>query len=262
VPSPSLRELQRRFWHAFADAPGARDDPADDPHLLAAIVGDALPAGDRLQIYRDMYFSRIRAALHDDYPRVAAELGDARFQALVGAYLARHPSQHPSLRHIGARLPGFIRGCGADLPPHLADLARLEWARVEVFDAPDATPLTPADLRALPTEEWPALVLAPIPGCEVVRATWPVHRAWAGEPMGGPAPTALRVWRQGFGVYHAPMEADEDAAFERLRAGAAFADVCEVFASLPAGEAARAAGALLARWLDDALLIRLPAAAD
>ena len=77
-----------------------------------------------------------------------------------------------------------------------------------------------------------------------------MHRAWdAGTDT--PTPelpaerTALRVWRSGYSVYHAPMDAREEAALGRLVAGEPFAAVCEAFADLPAENAAAQAASLL-----------------
>jgi hypothetical protein len=257
VPRLALRELQAHFWDALARAPGAFHPAAVAPELLAAIEPSAKldPAG-RLGVYADAYFWRIHEALREDYPRTAAVLGDAGFDRLVRDYLARHPSTHPSLRYAGAKLADFIaRQWTAPAPPSLADLARLEWARVEVFDAPDAEPLLAAALHAVPPDAWPQLRFAPVPACEVVCAAWPVHALWSGASNVEPAPTVVRVWRQRWAVYHAPMDATEAAAFARLCAGAPFADVCEVFADLAPQAAAAEAGALLARWIADEMLV-------
>jgi hypothetical protein len=257
MPPLALRDLQARFWEALARAPGAFAPGVVAPELLAAIEPSATldPAG-RLAIYADAYFWRIREALREDYPRTAAVLGDAGFDGLVRAYLLRHPSRHPSLRYVGACLADFVASAWqGPAPPFLADLARLEWARVEVVDAPDAEPLGAAALHGIAPEAWPHLRFAPVPACEVVRAAWPVHALWAGADAVAPAPTVLRVWRQGWAVYHAPMDATEAAAFARLCAGAPFAAVCEVFADLPPKAAAVEAGALLARWIADELLV-------
>jgi hypothetical protein len=45
-------------------------------------------------------------------------------------------------RHVGRRFADWIAG-ETTVAPHLADLARLEWARVEVFDAADARAAAP-----------------------------------------------------------------------------------------------------------------------
>ena len=64
--------------------------------------------------------------------------------------------------------------------PFLGDLARLEWARVEVFDAPGADPLPSVGPRrpSRPRTGRP-LRLRPIPACLVVECAWPAHEIWA-----------------------------------------------------------------------------------
>jgi hypothetical protein len=257
VPAPSLPELQRLFWQSLAREPGTLDGRALEPRLVEVIAPSAtLGSAERLQIYAGMYFHRLRDALREDFPRLAARLGPAGFDALVAAYVRHHPSGHPSLRDLGRELPDFIaRHPRAEMPVFLADLARLEWARVEVFDAPDRQPLTAADLAAVPPEEWPGLRFTAIAALQVVRSEWPVHDIWE-SPTGEHArrPTTVRVWREGWTVYHARVEAEEAQALGHLVAGEPFARLCEAFAHLPPAEAAGGAAGLLARWLADGLV--------
>ena len=246
------------FWASLADDPGTEDAQRLAPGLVAVIgTGTALAPAERLQIYTRMYFWRIRDALAEDYPQLAELLRADGFEALVRAYLRRHPSEHPSLRHAGRHLPEFLATRAiATVPPYAADLARLEWARVDAFDAPDAEPLAKADLHAIAPDAWAGVRLTPIPALTVLSLAWPVQDVWA-DPVGcrpEPSPTMLRVWRHDHRVFHAPVDAFEAAALSRLLAGEPFADVCEVFASLAPEEAASRAGALLARWVEDGIL--------
>ncbi|HZP43318.1 MAG TPA: putative DNA-binding domain-containing protein [Candidatus Binatia bacterium] len=246
--SPSLRELQQAFWRSLQGAP--------DPALVPLVVPTArLDAAAHVRLYADMYFWRLRDVLRADYPRLVAVLGDAAFAALARAYLAAHPSDRPSVRDLGRHLPAFLAASPPPgTPPFLADLARLEWARGEVFDAPDAAPLALDALRAVPPAEWPALRFAPVPAFVMLVAAWPVDALWdAPEANRVRAErTALRVWRRGFDVYHARMDAAEEAALARLVAGEPFAGICEPC------ERAEDAAALLLRWLDDGLLAAAP----
>ncbi len=252
---PSLRELQTRFWEALAVTPDA-----PPPDLLAVVAPrPSLEPADRVRIYGGMYTARLREALREDYPRTAALLGEEAFTDLVTAYTAHHPSVNPSIRYAGAQLATFL----AERPeagrlPFLPDLVRLEWARVDAFDAPDCEPTTLDDLRAVRAEDFAEIRFVPVPSCTVLRVDWPVHRIWSGECDVEPAFTVLRVWRRDYTVFHAPMDTHEQAAFERVRRGEPFAAVAEVFAGLPAGDGARETGALLARWLEDGLLVRRP----
>ena len=181
---------------------------------------------------------------------------------------------------MGRRFADWITG-EASVAPHLADLARLEWARVEVFDAADAEPLRLADLESLPPDEWPALRLQLIPACLVLESAWPVHEIWAsadpeadadapaddGASEDGAAepapqawtrePTVIRVWREGFSVSHAAMGLDEQRAFRVLARGEPFAEICAAIEDgLDADTAARQVGAILLRWLEDGLIAR------
>jgi hypothetical protein len=253
VHEPDLRELQRAFWRALATRPGI--EGPDVPELAAVVRStERLSAAERVGIYADMYFWRIVEALREDFPKVAAVVGAEAFADLVRDYLAAHPSTAPSIRHVGGALPAFLTGRA---PAYLADLARLEWARLDVFDSPDVAPLTLDELRAVPPADWPALRLALVPACTRIILDWPVHRLWADPETGLMAErTALRVWREDFVVSQSVMDEGEAGALERLAAGEPFGAVCEGFTD-PAE-----AGAVLLRWIEDGILRRATDPAD
>jgi len=245
LPAPSLRELQGPFWRSIAREPGAA--PVPDRLLLETVPPTpTLAPAERVHVYAGMYFWRFVDALREDFPKLASVLGDDGFADLVRDYVAAHPSTEPSIRHLGRALPEFLLGRE---PAYLTDLARLEWTRLQVFDAPDATSLTAADLRRFAAEDWPGLRFALVPACARLLTRWPVHQLWAdvAAPL-APARTALRVWREGFLVYHTAMDPAEEAALERLVADQPFAAVCEGFDD-PAE-----AGALLLRWIEDGII--------
>ena len=263
MPTPSLPDLQSSFFRSIARAPRGDGGTTFDPGVLQVVEGRSpLGPAERLDIYAQMYWARILDALAGDFPKVAAILGRERFDAVARAYLAENPSTHPSLRYAGRGLPVFLaQAGGGDMPPFLADLARLEWARLEVFDAPDAAPIATAELGAIPPAEWPALRFLLVPAVEILRSDWPVHEIWAAAESGapgsiGPAKTWLRVWRDGFTVYQASMDALERSALERVHAGEPFAAICAALTpALPPAEAAREAGGLLLRWVEDGILV-------
>jgi hypothetical protein len=248
VSTPSLHELQSLFWATL----NGRQEPA-----LRAVVRSTPELGgeERLAIYAEMYFARLRDVLADDFEKTAAALGPEGFTAVARAYLAEHPSEHPSVRHVGRHLPAFLASQPPPaVPPWLPDLARLEWARVEVFDAPDARPIGMADLLALPEAEWPGARLRAIPALEVVACDWPLHLVWSDGPQAEPTATVLRVWRQDGGVYHCAMDPLERTALAALRAGRSFGEICEAMTELEPAEAPGEAAALLARWIEDGLI--------
>jgi hypothetical protein len=261
-----LADLERRFLAAIA--PGSETAPASDQAPIdAALLGlvnarGGLGPAERIAIYADMYRARLVDVMREDFPRVLRTVGDEVFSTLVSRYLARHPSTNPSVRHLGRRFAEFLAG-ERTTPPFLADLARLEWARVEVFDAPDAEPLSLSDLEPILPSEWPMLRFRLIPACAVVESTWPVHEIWAAADDGAdgrrerwePRPTTVRVWREGWSVSHAAMGAAEQLAFRVLDRGESFASLCaSLEGDLDAEAAAREVGGLLMRWLEDGLL--------
>ena len=257
---PSLRELQRAFFRALET--GAADVTQPEAALVAVIDGrGTLDPTARVDVYAQMYWMRIADTLLEDFPRVAALVGDDAFHGLARAYLAATPSRHPSLRHVGDRFAEFLAGRFPDeIPPFAAALARLEWTRLEAFDAPDAVTLALADLQRVAPDAWATLRLAPIPALRILEIDWPAHEIWAAEDAAAtrswePAVTTLRVWRDEFRVYQAPMDRGERAALAALRAGGTFGDACAARAGdASPEEAAERAAALLLRWIDDHIL--------
>ena len=250
----SLRDLQGDFWRAIASDPGTLAAPAELLALTEPSV--TLDAAARLQVYVDAYLWRLRDVLAEDFPRLAASLGTEGFEELARAYLRDWPSVQPSVRHLGDMLPAFVAS-SPELPPYLGDLARLERARLDVFDAPDDVPLTVADLGAIAPPAWPELRFRPIRALAVLRLEWPIHGLWGndGAAPPAPAPTTLRVWRGAeYRVFHAPVDPRAAVALERLVAGEPFGVVCAAFDDLPAEDGARQATALLARWLEDGMI--------
>jgi len=265
-----LRELQLRFRAALAAGLGEPDAAAAtaDPALLGVIADRGpLGAAPRLRIYQDMYRARLVDVLREDFPRVLTILGDEAFEALAARYLAAHPSTHPSVRHVGDRFAGFVGSARPD-PPFLADLARLEWARLEVFDAADAELLALSDLQTIAAERWPALELRAIPATRLLECAWPAHEIWAaprrwvpGEPSPCEArPVAIRVWREGDDISHSAIGAIEHRLLPLLQQGAPLSVLCAALEdALEPEAAAREVGGLLMRWLEDGLLARRPA---
>ncbi|HEU4400685.1 MAG TPA: DNA-binding domain-containing protein [Candidatus Polarisedimenticolia bacterium] len=300
---PDLRRTQELFWTLITAPEGVRpalEDLRRQGALEAAgldpiFAGDArLAAADRLDIYANMYFFRLHDCLREDYARVAAAIGSARFHNLITDYLLRHPSSHPSLRFLGERLPGFIAGHAILSEfPYLADLARLEWARADLFDAPDVTPIDREALARLPGDLAGEARLGLVPALALLRFDHEVVSIWRGleeesgaaagnsasreashapdgqsacshdEPPRGPGSarrkkTAARVWRHGFGIYHRSVDQEEARCLDLAAAGETLGRVCQLLAAgrSPARATARV-GRMIQAWIDDGILARL-----
>ncbi|MDX9732541.1 MAG: DUF692 family protein [Thermoanaerobaculia bacterium] len=231
---------------ALKERGGAREEVA------ALFAGDErMPAVDRLELYAGMYFYRLRDSLAEDFARTAAALGEARWHNLVTDYLLAHPPTSWSLRWAGEALPAFLRGHAYGVErPWLADVAALEQARNEAFQALDATPLRPEELAAVPPEAWPGLRFVPAPGTALVSSRWDLA-AWWDDAARADAPEALAdeatllVFRDAEDdVGHEPLAPEDAEAARLLLAGAPFAEVCEAYAETAADETDAARRAL------------------
>jgi hypothetical protein len=129
----------------------------------------------RVAIYGEMYFLRLAECLGEDYPAVKKLVGAEGFERLARAYLKKHPSKHYSLNTLGRKLPDFLAGA-TKTPRHamLADVARVERAISESFDAAVSPSLSPADLAMIPPAAW---VTAKIRMTESLRLLALEHRA-------------------------------------------------------------------------------------
>jgi len=216
----------------------------------------------RLKIYAFAYRARLRDALADDFPALYQELGQRRFDALVRAYIAAHPSRHYSIREFGRALPAFLREF-APRRPHLSEIAQFEWAQLHAFDAADCEPVTPAQFAALAPTAWAGLRLRLAPSVRVEAfMTSAVERARALR-AGDPPPRLRRyrqprytlVWRQDLDVFFRPLARAEADALTAAANGARFDALCETLCAhlAPPSVPSHAVG-LLKRWLQDGLI--------
>jgi hypothetical protein len=265
----SLARLQARLFGLITAPESVEKTLASEGaaarDLEAIVVGDArASAVERLDVYANMYFLRIRDVLADYFPKLRAVLGAAAFHDLVTDYLIAHPSTHPSLRNVGRALSAFIASQVAREPWH-AELAALEWARLDVFDRADAAPLAREPLAALPPDAFADLALSLVPALEVVATRHAVEQTWRALEDGGPATGAppaaapghgLLVWRRGVVVHHRPLDGLEARALARLKGGCTFGALCaDLGRDRADDEAAALAAGFLGRWLADELLL-------
>lgn len=254
-----LASLQRRLLDSIS-----RGLPPD-PELLAHLAGDArLDGQGRLGIYADMYLARLHEALSFQFPTLLLAIGEDDFFDLARAHVAACPPRHPSLRWLGDLLAGFLAAAAAEAPwnrPWLADLARLEFARLDVFDAPDVEAMTLAAIQSTPPEALPALPIHLSPAHRLLELTFAVEPTWRALDEGQECPAPLRaphrllVWRQGVEVFHRAVEGLEATLLPVLAEGLSLGALCErIAAHVGEEEAGRTAFELLGRWVGDELV--------
>jgi hypothetical protein len=246
----SLGDLQRAF----------QDYLLTEGDAFQAAVRDSRKA-DRatlLGVYRDGYALRLIEALTTDYPGLMAMAGPADFDHLARAYIARHPSRHPSIRWYGKDLADFIAGT----PPYsgspaAAEMARFEWALGEAFDAPDVAPITAEVLMALAPEAWETLCFTSLPSLRRLRLAFEVPQAWQRRAEVEPGnleveraaePFTWAIWRPELISNFRSLDADEAAMLDALVEGRPFPELCEAVTPFTGEDEApaRAAGLLRA----------------
>lgn len=210
-----------------------------------------LSARECMAVYRNMYWYRLVDALFDVFPRLADHLGRERFTRLVCRYLATSPSRHPELERAGHALAAFI-AVSEDTPEGelLADIARLEYAGLEVLLAPNGPrPLSLAEVdpTRLPSQ---SLTLSPaLAAVDVRDDAIAVLEGRAAERVETAARSLVLLWRRRFAVRHRVLASDEAGAFAAALAGRSVEEICSAFAS------PERASHVLRTWFDEALVI-------
>lgn len=235
--------------------------------MQGQVVGDALAgAEERVRVYVEAYRLRLLEVLQDNYTGLHAMLGEEQFDAMGRAYIAAHPSTHPSVRWFSRHLEGFLRETAPyNAQPYLAEMAAFEWAQGLVFDAADA-PVAGLDaLAAVTPEMWASLHFSLHPAVRLLALHWNVPQAWqaleageAAELQSGETAASWLLWRAEFMSHWRSLGEDEAWALEALSEGRNFGELCEGLCRWHAPEAvALAAASFLKRWLTDGLISRV-----
>jgi hypothetical protein len=219
---------------------------------------------EQLEIYREQFYLRHTASLVEDFPGVGGILRQAAWDALVWEYLASIPPTSFDLGDLGAGLADFAatRAWLEERRELVVDMARLEYAHTEVFDAPDALPLDPAKLQAVPEDAWEHARLVPDPGLRLLRLGYPVlelrrvilarnEREDTGPLALPPAKGGLyAVHRRRLAIFHDELEPHAFALLTRLACGEPLGVACEN-AARALGVPVEALGVKLESWFSD-----------
>ncbi|MEN9577773.1 MAG: hypothetical protein RJA70_782 [Pseudomonadota bacterium] len=254
-----VKQLQRdRFLPKQADA-----TEGSELHLTG---NDRLRPVDQLEIYRVQFWLRHTSAMLDDYPGVSGILGQAEWEQLVESYLLACSPTSYSLRDLGDRFAAHI--ASRPVTPHqdlCEDMARLEWAYTELFDAAPAPPLDAAKLAALPEEAWQTARIVFNPAFQLLSVRYPVaelrrqlrnaqsHPDTEPSTVAIPEPEAqhLVLYRdRQLRLMHRRVGAPAALLLRHLRAGQALVPAAEATAAeLP--EAAAEVEAQVGAWFQD-----------
>lgn len=222
----ALAELQSRMRDTVLG--GSADG------LRGVVTDDRLGHARRLNVYRNNTTLLLCDALATQFPVIAELVGDDFFAHMAKAFVRTHPPQSPCLFEYGEAFADFIETFpGAQSLPYLADVARVEWARVCAVHAADAEFLNPALLASIAAEDYGHLTFIPHPASRVVTSPFPIHAIWTMHQADAEAPASIDlnagfesvlITRPTWAVQIMRLEAGEDVFLHLLGRGIPLAD--------------------------------------
>jgi hypothetical protein len=245
-PSNELGAIQRFVVDTITrEAPLA----TDETHARACsdvTTGNArLSPADQLDIYREQFWLRHTGALEEDFTAIARLIGKDAFFELCAKYIKTHPPTSFTLRDLGDRFADFVMKTAPYKDDALlCDVARVEWAFVEAFDAPDSPPLDPHKIAATPEDAWPGAVVVIHPALRLLALTHPAQelRIRARQPRESddacddcdallervePADTYLVVFRAPDVLKYIDIEREAFVLLQKLAAAVPLGRACE-----------------------------------
>lgn len=200
----SLPDLQNRFIAAMFD----RNQRVD----AAALVREhgELDAVQRVGIYRNSVHGILLQYLGSLFAVTQQLLGEAFFGQLSDEFVDHVPPTRPFLAEYGGDLPDFMRQHTAlQNMPWLADVAQLEWARHQAWNAVNQPVSDFADIMNMDEEQQATLCFQMPWSAQLLQSPYAIHQVWvAHQPEDFPEKlplerihihqqTYLLIWRAG-----------------------------------------------------------------
>lgn len=202
-----LEQTQREFFTALhmplrgksrasTDLPPL--DEGHDPEFLAKAEellkhSPNLTAAESMELYHRQYWFRLLDSIAEDFPTLQKMAGEETFWALIEAYLLDRPSSSFTLRHLGSRLADFTAtwdGVAETKRLWFSALARLEYARMEIYEAAEWKAVRPDQFATAELYLQPHVILlqllVPADLCE----------DWEHFTPTDEGPVNLAVWRE------------------------------------------------------------------
>ncbi len=254
----ALRKLQHEFLGYLLD-----DTAGDIVERIAS--SPRRSANQRMVLYGSAYTLRLKEALSTDYERLHAYLGDELFETLVQHYIKSYPSHHPSLRYFGQHMvtlaENLVPFCQL---PEVAEIARIELAFGNSFDAADKQCVVLDELARLAPEAWAHLTLRFHDSVQLLPQhynSFQIWRALANDETPPPKTTddtTWLIWRQDLVSRYRALSAAELAALTVVLNAGSFADLCEILLDhFPEQETPQRAVTYLQQWINDQMVCRL-----
>jgi hypothetical protein len=247
VGERDLAELQRFVADAVRGTSliGASSALSARAREMVAPSARGMTSEQRLEVYREQFWLRHLKNIEEDYPTLIHAVGGREaFRELAIEYLVAFPPRTWDLQRLGADVPHFVEGHSRWGRDRLAcDAARLDWAFMEAFDAPDAEPFDPRMLASTPDDAWPGARLTLHPALRLLALGHAVHeqreRLLRGDAVDPPAASPVHVVVYRDARCFLRSAAIEQPAFEllgSLRLGTPLGEACEAAARAGGGD--------------------------
>ncbi|HRJ68953.1 MAG TPA: DNA-binding domain-containing protein [Beijerinckiaceae bacterium] len=134
----------------------------------------------RFNVYRNNVVHSLVEALRAKFPVVEHLVGRTFFGAMAQHFVRSAPPKSVIMARYGDEFPDFVASYAPAGPlAYLADVARLEAARVRAYHAADARALGPADFETIPPHALADLVLTLHPTVRLIRSAHAIYALWA-----------------------------------------------------------------------------------
>jgi|CXWK01.1.fsa_nt_gi hypothetical protein len=250
-----LADLQAQFQAALIHGdPAVLDHIPDSPRETKSTL---------LGVYQTAYVIRLIEVLRTDYEKLHTYMGDERFDTMAKRYLAQNPSHVRSARWVGTAMPKFLKEDAEYATSlQLADLAALETALNDAFDAADDPVLSFDDLAAVPPQDWGDLSFTAHPSVRFLTLATTASKIWSAlaeghdpEPAIADGGETVLVWRKDQLARFRALGAEEAMLWAEVTRGVPFSGLCELAAVFDdAQNASLRAATYLKSWLDGGLL--------
>ncbi len=220
-----FEDFQRRFASALTSPQGGSPEffAGDESHRRAAMA-----------IYRNNVAHSLREALAEGFPVVKRLLGGDFFNDLAVRFLRAHLPRRRALADYGHGFAAFLAESEevSDLL-WLADVARIEMARRQVFHAADDEALSVGCLKDMSDEDLAAHCFSLRAALKILRMDWPADEIWQAhhdESIGegieiAPEAACVVIRREGNGVVIERIDQALADFLERLDRGGSLGQV-------------------------------------
>ncbi len=233
-----LTELQEWLARALRNGRALASDPRAAAGAAMHIGGnDHYSPVEQLDIYREQFWLRHTSSLVEDFPGLGGILGQEDWEKLIEGYLAAIAPTGWTLAELGRRLPKYVEAEGNWLEHQrlCVDMAQVEWAYCELFDAEDQPNLDAAKVAAVPEDAWEHVTLTLSDTLRLVAVEFPVaalryeiKSRGDDEHVALPKQSSecLALYRKDHGLFYASVDPAAFHLLERLGAKVPLGRAC------------------------------------